>query len=140
MLVKDVMARNVMTTGPETGIKEAARTMADNRIGSLVVVKNGRMVGIITEHDILCALANSSGSEINSIRVGDAMTQYVIPISPASSIETAVRLMNDNRVKKLPVIENETVVGIITASDIITAQPGMISSMKRLISNRPKNK
>jgi len=66
MLVKDVMKRSVITTDPETNIKEAAKMLADNHIGSLVVVKNNKVIGIITEKDILYCLAESGEGEIDS--------------------------------------------------------------------------
>jgi CBS domain-containing protein len=136
MHVKDVMRREVLTVSPETRIKEAARTLSDNHIGSLIVVKNEKVAGIITERDILRSLADSEKDEIESKIVEDAMTHYVIPITSGSNVESAVKLMIENKIKKLPVIDNGKLVGIITASDIITAQPDMIKSIRRLLSRK----
>ena len=136
MHVKDVMRREVLTVSPETRIKEAARTLSDNHIGSLIVVKNEKVAGIITERDILRSLADSEKDEIESKIVEDAMTHYVIPITSGSNVESAVKLMIENKIKKLPVIDNDKLVGIITASDIITAQPEMIKNIRRLLSRK----
>ena len=136
MHVKDVMRREVLTVSPETRIKEAARTLSDNHIGSLIVVKNEKVAGINTERDILRSLADSEKDEIESKIVEDAMTHYVIPITSGSNVESAVKLMIENKIKKLPVIDNGKLVGIITASDIITAQPDMIKSIRRLLSRK----
>ena len=136
MHVKDVMRREVLTVSPETRIKEAARTLSDNHIGSLIVVKNEKVAGIITERDILRSLADSEKDEIESKIVEDAMTHYVIPITSGSNVESAVKLMIENKIKRLPVIDNGKLVGIITASDIITAQPDMIKSIRRLLSRK----
>ena len=136
MLVRDVMTRDVITADPEMGIKEAARTLADNKVGSLVVVKGNRVIGILTERDILHALADCEGAGMESLKVGDAMTNYVIFTTPESRIETAIGLMAKNKIKKLPVLGNERLVGIVTASDIITVQPDMIRSIKKLLSAR----
>lgn len=133
MLVRDLMKRGIITTGPDMSVKEAAKTMADNNIGSLLVLKNSRTIGILTERDILCCLANSGENEIDSKKVRDAMTHYIISITSASTIKKAVKLMSENKVKKLPVID-EKLVGIITASDIIAAQPRMIKDVKTLLS------
>ena len=135
MLVRDMMKRNVITTSPEIRIKEAARTMADNHIGSLPVLKNNRTIGILTERDILCCLANSRENEIDSKKVRDAMTNYIISITSTSTIQKAVKLMVENKIKKLLVID-ERLVGIITASDVITAQPKMIKNVKTLLLRR----
>ncbi|MGR3310883.1 MAG: CBS domain-containing protein [Candidatus Brocadiales bacterium] len=126
------MKRNVITTSPEINIKEAAKTMADNHIGSLIVLKNNRAIGMLTERDILCCLAGSDENEIDSKKVRDAMTNYIISITPASAIRKAVKLMTENNVKKLPVID-EKLVGIITASNIVEAQPRMIKDVKTLL-------
>jgi len=134
MLVKDVMRRKVLTVGTGTSIKAASRTLVDNRIGCLIVVKNSKVIGILTETDILRFLAESERCEIESECVEDVMTHYVIPITSGSSVESAVKLMIENKIKKLPVIDNDKLVGIITASDIITAQPAMIKGIRRLIS------
>jgi len=136
MLVKDVMRREVLKVGPETRIKEAARTLLDNHIGSLIVVRNNRVIGILTERDILRSLAESEKDGIESKSVEDAMTHYVIPITPGSNVESAIKLMIENKIKKLPVIDNDKLVGIITASDIITAQPEMIKNIRRLLSRK----
>jgi len=140
------MTRKVMTTGPETSIKEAARTLADNHIGSLVVVKKKKPIGILTERDILHVLAESRDDgkdKIGSKEVGDVMTNYVISVAPSSTVQKAVKLMTENKIKKLPVIDNkDKLVGIITASDVITTgsiitdQPGLIKHLKRLLSGR----
>jgi CBS domain-containing protein len=143
MKVKDVMIKKVLTTGPDTIIKEAAKTLADNHIGSLVVVKDKKPIGILTERDILCALAESRDSEasgIGSKKVGNIMTNYVISIAPSGTVQEAVTLMAENKVKKLPVMDRKgKLVGIITASDIIiagdiaTARPGLVRHIKRLL-------
>jgi len=139
MRVKDVMTSNVITTSPETNIREAAKTLADNHIGSLVVMKNAQPIGILTGRNILYALAESGSSKedrIDSKTVGEVMTNYIIPVTPRSGIQKAVKLMIDNKIKKLPVIEGGTLVGIITASDIITAQSKLLKDIQRLLMGR----
>jgi CBS domain-containing protein len=134
ILVKDVMTRQVMTTAPETTVREAAKTIADNHIGSLVVVKGHKVIGIITERDMLLCFAATKPENIGKKLVRDAMTNYIYSITPKSSIQSAIHLMRENRVKKLPVIDNnDRLVGIITASDIVTAQPKLIKDVKALI-------
>ena len=133
MLVKDAMTRRVMTADPGMGLKEAARTLADNRIGSLVVLKGGKIIGILTERDILLSFAGSGSDELASKRVEDAMTNYIITTTPGSSLNAAVKLMTENRIKKLPVLDGDRLAGMITATDIIMAQPRMIKDIKRLM-------
>jgi CBS domain-containing protein len=139
MLVKDVMTSNVIVTSTETNIKEAAKSLADNHIGSLIVMKKDQPIGILTGRNILCALAESGTSSADRIeikKVGDVMTDYIIPVGPRSGIQKAVNLMIDNKIKKLPVIDNDVLVGIITASDIITAQSKLLKDIQRLLMGR----
>ncbi len=136
MLVKDVMRKEVLTVSAATPIRAAARTLVDNHIGCLVVIKNGKVTGMLTETDVLRSLAEHGGEGIESKCVDDAMTHYGIPTTSKSSIESAVRLMIDNKIKKLPVIDEGRLAGIITASDIISAQPEMVRDIKRLISSK----
>ena len=128
MLVRDIMNKNVLTADPDTSVIEAARTMADNHVGSLVVVKDGSILGIVTERDILLSLADIAENILDA-KIGDVMTHYVIVIEPDAKIEKAVRMMKDNGIKKIPVVADEKLVGIITASDIIAAEPEMIRDL-----------
>jgi len=139
MMVKDVMTSNVIITSTETNIKEAAKTLADNHIGSLVVVRNDQPIGILTGRNILYALAESGSSEEDRVdlkKVGDVMTNYIIPVTPRSGIQRAVKLMINNKIKKLPVIDKGNLVGIITASDIISAQSKLIKDIQSLLEGR----
>jgi len=129
MIVKEAMNKKVITSGPEITLKDASRIMADNCIGSIVITKNEDVVGILTERDILYAFANSNFDALAK----DVMTTYVIYIDAQSSVEKATRLMIENKIKKLPVIDNERLVGIITASDIIAKQPEIVRKLKKLI-------
>ena len=116
MIVKEAMNKKVITSGPEITLKDASRIMADNCIGSIVITKNEDVVGILTERDILYAFANSNFDALAK----DVMTTYVIYIDAQSSVEKATRLMIENKIKKLPVVDRGDVVGIITATDIVS--------------------
>jgi CBS domain-containing protein len=132
MLVKDIMTRNVVACGPDMPLREAAEIMADNHIGCLVVKTGGRVAGIITDRDILLAVADERNKNLNMLRVRDAMTDYVISIHSAGRVEKAVQMMTENRVKKLPVVDDGRLVGIITMSDIIWSQPKLIGELSRI--------
>ncbi len=132
MLVGEIMNRHVFKAAPEMSMREAARIMADNRVGSIVVEKNGRMSGIVTEHDILLAVAESK-EDFDSLAISGIMTRYVIYISPDAKIEKAAELMISRGIKKLPVIENDKIQGIITTSDIVAAEPELMKSVSKLM-------
>jgi CBS domain-containing protein len=136
MMVRDIMTRNVATCRPDTPLREAAEIMADNHIGCLVVKTDGKLAGIITDRDVLLAVADERNKNLNTLRVRDAMTDYVLSIRSASPVENAVRMMTENRVKKLPVVDEGRLVGIITASDIIWAQPKLIGELSKMMAKK----
>jgi CBS domain-containing protein len=131
MLVKDVMTKNVISVARDMPMGEAAEIMADNHIGCLVVKSGGKVSGIITDRDILVFIADPEHRNIDLYKVKDAMTDYVITVRPGNPVEKAVQLMTENRVKKIPVVDNERLVGIITMSDIIWAQPRMVKELSK---------
>ena len=126
------MTRNVVAVRRETPLREAAEMMADNHIGCLVVKNDGKVTGIITDRDVLVFIADESHRNLDSFQVKDVMTDYVITIHPNNPIEKAVELMTANRIKKIPVLENDRLVGIITMSDIIWAQPKLAAQLSQV--------
>ncbi len=132
MLVKEIMTRNVATARPDTPLREAAEIMADNHIGCLVVRTDGKLAGIMTDRDILVFIADESHRNLDLFRVRDAMTSYVITIGPDKPVEKAVQIMTENRIKKIPVLDADRLVGIITMSDIIWAQPKLMRELSQV--------
>lgn len=94
-------------------LKGAAKMMSDKNIGSLLIVKEGKIKGIITERDILKNI-----SKLNS-KVSLVMSKKVITIEGEEKIEEAIRVMSENKIKRLPVMKGGKLAGIITATDII---------------------
>ena len=132
MLVKEIMTRNVITVRPDRPLREAAEIMADNHIGCLVVKSEGRLAGIITDRDILVFIADEGHRNLDAYKVKDVMTEYVITIRSTSPVEKAAELMTENRIKKIPVMDGDRMVGIITMSDIIWAQPKLIGTLSKV--------
>lgn len=130
MLVKDVMRKTVICCSPETTLRDAATAMTDNSVGCLIVKRNEKVVGIVTDHNILCAFAEYGS--IEKMPVSEIMTKYVIYTSPGTRLEKAVSVMTENKIKKLPVIFNEKLVGIITSSDIMAAKSSFVGDFKKL--------
>lgn len=130
MEVKDLMKTNVLTIQPDMTVTEAGKLMSEKRVGSLVVVNNkGKIVGILTERDILTDIV-AKGEELRDILVKNIMSKHVITIKPEKTIEEASKLMVKKKIKKLPVVENGKIVGIITASDIVKFEPKLMDEIK----------
>ncbi len=112
MQVKEIMNKAVVIEH-DVSVKEAAKIMSSRNIGSLIFLKNNKIKGIITEKDILRNIS-SLNKKISSI-----MSKNVITINQDESLDNAALLMTEKKIKRLPVMNNEKLVGIITATDII---------------------
>lgn len=138
MLVKEAMTKNIMVVHPDTTIKDAAKIMTQQRVGSLLVVEDSKLVGIITELDIIWkVVAGDLDPKITLVR--DVMTKEVITIKANQTLEDATQAMVENNIKKLPVLEGDKLVGIITATDLISVQPKMIEALAKLMLFEEKN-
>jgi CBS domain-containing protein len=120
MKIREIMrpARTILTGAT---VKEAARLMHKHRIGSLIVVdeKKKKVAGIITERDVM-GKVTAENKLPSKVKVDDIMTKKVFSISPDSLIDDAVYLLIEHKIKKLPVVENGELVGIITSTDLMT--------------------
>ncbi len=117
ILLKDIMVRDVVTISPDKTAQEAARLMAEHGIGSVVVMDSDKVVGIVTERDLVrkvCAKDIPS----SRVRIQDVMSAPIITGEPDLPIEAAVQRMFNNKIRRLPVVENGKLVGIVTISDI----------------------
>jgi len=138
MLVKDVMNKNVKVAHSDMKITDAAKLMSRCHIGSLIIVDDkGDIIGILTERDIMVD-AVAKGKSLKHILIENIMTKNVITISPDKKIEEAAEMMNENRIKRLPIVDDGKVLGIITASDIIAVQPKLMRRLKNLLSIETK--
>ena len=138
MQVKDVMIKNVKTILKGSRVQEAAKTMTELRIGSLIVVDSkGRMTGIITESDILKIVSENKCGEG---KVDDVMTKDVFYVKPQDDLIDAVEMMTENKIKKLPVIDKRSLVGIVTITDAVAAEPKLLDQVGKLILFSPKQK
>ena len=131
MQVKDIMNPDVKTIGPKSTVQEAAKKMKLMGIGALVVVYNGRLKGIITERDFVYKVV-SKALDSSKMKVEEAMTAEVVMVDSNISVEDASEIMTKKKIKKLPVIEGDNLVGIVTAMDLVAAQPKLIEQLGEL--------
>jgi CBS domain-containing protein len=106
---------------PGQGVKEAINKMLDKKIGSLLVMNNEDLVGIVTDRDIFWKV-NREGDRMLSVKVADIMTTKLVVGLPDDDIETAMAYMTNNRFRHLPIMDGSKVVGIISIGDIVKAQ------------------
>jgi CBS domain-containing protein len=124
------MVTDVVTVEPDVNVRRAVRAMNDFEIGCLVVVEAGRVVGILTERDVLKRVVDE-GRKPEETSVREVMSKP--PISPDADLETAIELMFKHKIKKLPVVENGKLVGLVTFTDLVRAQPALIQAVKRFM-------
>lgn len=107
----------VFTVPKEASVADAVIGMNQHRIGSIMVVDQGRAVGIFTERDVLTRVV-SANIDPRNVRVRDVMTAKFSSITAATSVEDAMQIMTDKRVRHLPVMEGNTVIGMISIGDV----------------------
>jgi len=132
VLVRDVMSKDVRVVRPDTTVREVVATMNKFDIGSIIVVQGDRPVGIITERDILRRLVEPCLAP-ETLTARQVMTSPVQTITENASIEEAAKLMAKKRVKRLPVMNDGKLVGIITFSDIVAKVPTMLTILEELL-------
>lgn len=120
--VMDAMAKKVLTASPNTTVAKAAKMMAERGVGSIIIVKGKKPVGILTERDLLMKVV-SVDLVPSRVHVGKIMSAPIISISPNADITEAARTMAKNNVRRLPVVEHGKLIGIVTASDITAISP-----------------
>jgi len=135
MFVRNVMSRKVTIMNPDVTIKEAAKLMSEKRIGSIIILKKGGIAGIVTERDIIKKVV-SRGLNPEKIRIQDIMTKDVITIGSRERIDQACKIMDKYHIKKLPVVDNGELVGIITTTDIVQYEPKLAGYIFRLITKK----
>ena len=126
------MSKDVRVVRLDSSVKEVVATMNKFDIGSIIVVQGDRPVGIITERDILSRVVEPClAPEILNAR--QVMTSPVVSIRETASLDEAAELMAKKKVKKLPVMNKEKLVGIVTFTDIVTKVPAMLSILEELL-------
>lgn len=124
MFVGIRMTKKVITVGPEDTLEQAADLLAENRIHRLPVVRDGKLVGILSDSDIRnAALRDSSHGTVGvgGKAVAEVMTREVITMTPWDTVEDALLVLQKKRLGALPVVDGTRVVGIITKADVLAA-------------------
>jgi CBS domain-containing protein len=133
--VRDVMVREVITVDENSTVKEAVDTMNEFQIGSLIVLERGKAMGIVTERDFLRRVI-AGAKDVMNTKVKEIMTTPLVVVEPSTDLEEAMKLMFQNKIKKLAVVDANKLVGIVTLTDIARFQPQMIRMLKQLASKQ----
>lgn len=116
MIASDIMTRKVWTTSPESSVQEAAQLLDHERISGVPVVDaRGRLIGIVSEADIISKV-NREG-----LRVADIMTCELVTVDEETPVGEIAALLSERRIKRVPVMNNDKLVGIVSRADIVRA-------------------
>ncbi len=123
ILVADIMTREPVTVSPNTNLLDCAKTMVKKNVGSLVIVDKKRLVGFISQKDILWALTKSPKGDLTKTKAIEISPKKIAVIKPDSTIKDAIEKMNRLKFERLPVVHESSLVGVITAKDILNFHP-----------------
>jgi len=130
--VREVMTKDVKVVREDTSMQEVIATMIKFDISSVVVVQKERPIGLVTHKDILTKVLQPE-FVASVLTVREVMTTPVITIGEEASIDEAARLMAKKGVKKLVVVKDGRLVGIVTSSDLVRAQPRLVQLLEDLL-------
>jgi len=132
ILVRDIMAKNVKTVRTDDSALEAVAKMNKFDVGSVIVTNNNRPVGIITSKNILTRIVEPR-IDASMVRAKDIMSAPLITIEPDISLEDAAKLMAQKKVKKLVVMDRDKLLGILSTSDLVRANPTQLGILQELL-------
>ncbi|QHJ70260.1 CBS domain-containing protein [Planococcus halotolerans] len=116
MKVADIMTKEVDTCTPQTSLQEAAAKMKEINVGSIPIVDNDKLIGIITDRDIVVrGIADNISLDT---AVSEILSESMVTGSQDMSVEDAAELMADHQIRRLPIVDNDKVVGIVSLGDI----------------------
>ncbi len=130
----------VWTVAPEATVFQAIQMMAEKNVGALLVTKGERLVGILSERDYTRKVALLGRSSKDTL-VKEILSGRVVSVSPANTIEDCMKLMTEHRVRHLPVLDGQKILGVVSIGDlvnsIISAQNSAIEQLETYITGYP---
>lgn len=134
--VTDILLRkgsNIISVSPQSSVLDSLRIMADQNIGSVMVMENGKYLGMVTERDYSRKVV-LQGKSSTDTTAADIMSSDLPRVTPGDSVDYCMQLMSDKNIRYLPVFENDTVIGIVSINDVvketILSQQETISQLK----------
>lgn len=129
MLAKDVMKKEVLKISPKESLINAAKTMVENKVSSLLVCENDVLKGIISHEDILNALTQN---RVFDLKVEDIMSKNVICVKPETELDEIAELMAKHKITNIPVELDGKLLGIITASDLVKYEENLVEKLAEI--------
>ncbi len=137
MKAEDVMAREVITLDENVSAKKAAEIMAQEGVSAIIVTAEGKAVGILTERDILKRIVAEDKNSIKT-KLKEIMSSPLVTIGPSVNLEEAAHIMFEKKIKNLPVINDNRLIGLISLHDICRLQPEILKILRQMMET-PEN-
>lgn len=137
MKAEDVMAREVVTLDENVPVKKAAEIMAQEGVSAIITTSEGKAKGILTERDILKRIV-AEDKDSKKIKIKEIMSSPLVTIEPTTSLEEAAHIMFEKKIKNLPVIHENRLIGLISLQDICKLQPEILRILRQAMET-PKN-
>jgi CBS domain-containing protein len=115
--IKEVMTRDVRACEPNATVADAAKVMAQEDVGPVPIVEDGRLVGIVTDRDIVVRVV-AEGRDPNATTVKEIASTDLVTVSPGDDLDEALNLLAERQVRRLPVVEGDRLVGIVAQADV----------------------
>jgi CBS domain-containing protein len=115
--VKDIMSKDLVTISKERSALDAAKIMTDKGVSSLIVLSGDQPVGIVTERDFIKKICLKE-LQLSEVQIGHIMSKIRTYATPDTSIEVAVQRMINNRIRRLPIMDDDKLIGIVTVTDL----------------------
>ncbi len=132
IIVRDIMAKNIKTVKPDDSVHAAVKKMNKFGIGSVIVISSGRPVGIITETNIMRRVVEPR-MDPATVWAKDIMTSPLVTIDQTAAVEEAAKIMVDKNISRLPVTNGIKLVGLISSTDIVKANPTQLRILDELL-------
>ncbi len=137
MLISDILRRkgsDVVTIASDATVSDLVASLAEHRIGALIVVEDGRTVGIVSERDVVRRL-HRTGAEILRLPVSQLMTTDVISCQPTDSVDEIGAAMTERRIRHMPVLAAGELAGIVTIGDVVAARIAELEQTRGQLEN-----
>lgn len=131
------MAREVVTLDENVPVKKAAEIMAQEGVSAIITTSEGKAKGILTERDILKRIV-AEDKDSKKIKIKEIMSSPLVTIEPTTSLEEAAHIMFEKKIKNLPVIHENRLIGLISLQDICKLQPEILRILRQAMET-PKN-
>jgi CBS domain-containing protein len=115
--IRDAMTPTARAVSPQQSLVDAAKMMRDEDVGALPVVEDGRVVGMVTDRDIVVR-AVAEGRDSAAVKAGEVASREVVAVEPDQDLDEALNLMARHRVRRLPVVEQGRLVGVLAQADV----------------------